>query len=221
MLKAKTFDFLKNIKNNNTTEWFKSNQAAYKDSRADFQAFTTEIITRLELLDDTIMRRGLLPNKCIKRINRDIRFSADKSPYKTNYFTNFNPNGYKSEHASYYLHLEPNNSFVGGGVYMPRTPTLNKFRKEIETNLEEWESLLGSTSFREAFPDSVQSPDTLKTVPKGFDKESPAIRYLRMKGFYTVHKLTDSEMVSENVITQIMDSYREVKPIIAFLNRNL
>lgn len=221
MLQEKTLAFLEKLKENNTTDWFKANQKEYKASRADFENFVSEIINELESIDAEIEKQDLQAKKCIKRINRDIRFSNDKSPYKTNYFANFNPGGKKSEHASYYLHLEPGNSFVGGGVYMPQTPTLNKFRKEIEYNLKDWESILNSTSFKQTFPKGIESPSELKTVPKGFDKESPAIEFLRMKGFYTMRKLTNKEITSENAVTEIINNYKEVKPIIEFLNRAL
>ncbi|WP_343913289.1 DUF2461 domain-containing protein [Aquimarina litoralis] len=221
MLQDKTLAFLRKLKKNNSTEWFKENQKDYKASRTDFENFVSEIINALESIDAEIEKQDLQAKKCIKRINRDIRFSNDKSPYKTNYFANFNPDGKKSEHASYYLHLEPGNSFVGGGVYMPQTPTLNKFRREIESNLKDWKSILNSTSFRKTFPNGIESPLELKTVPKGFDKESPALEYFRMKGFYTMRKLTDKEITSENTVTGIINNYREVKPIIEFLNRAL
>lgn len=221
MLQDKTLAFLTELKKNNTTEWFKDNQTDYKKSRADFENFVSDIISGLASIDGDIEKQDLQAKKCIKRINRDIRFSNDKSPYKTNYFANFNPNGRKSEHASYYLHLEPGNSFVGGGVYMPQTPTLNKFRREIEYNLEDWESILNSYSFKQTFTNGIESPSELKTVPKGFDKESPALEYLRMKGYYTMRKLTDKEITSENAVTGIINNYREVKPVIEFLNRAL
>ena len=221
MITNKTFAFLTKLKQNNTTEWFKNNQTDYKESRADFEKFVTQIIEGLALVDSDIEKQDFQAKKCIKRIHRDIRFSKDKSPYKTNYFANFNPNGQKSEHASYYLHLEPDHSFVGGGVYMPAAATLNKFRKEIEYNLKEWELIINKKSFIQMFPDGIQSPSELKTVPKGFDKESPAIKYLRMKGFYTMRKLTNVEITSKNTVSRIMNCYREVKPVITFLNEAL
>lgn len=221
MLQDKTLAFLKKLQKNNTTEWFKDNQTEYKNSRTDFENFVSEIINGLASMDKAIEKRDLQAKKCITRINRDIRFSNDKSPYKTNYFALFNPGGKKSEHASYYFQLEPNNSFVGGGVYMPQTPTLNKFRKEIESNLKEWEELLNSTSFRKTFPNGIESPSNLKTAPKGFDKNSNAIEYLRMKGFYMMRTMSDKELTSEDAVAKIIDCYNEVNPIIGFLNRAL
>lgn len=221
MVEDKTLDFLKKLKANNTTEWFKDHQEEYKSSKANFEEVVTEVIKGLSSFDKEIEKRDLQPKKCIKRINRDIRFSNDKSPYKTNFFAILNPHGYKSEHASYYLHVEPNNSFIGGGVYMPSTPILNKFRKEIEYELDEWKSLIQSPSFIKAFPNGIEAPSVLKTSPKGFDNDSPAIDYLRMKGFYTMRKLSDQEITSGTAISKILAYYQEVKPVISFLNQAL
>jgi len=219
MQQNKTLAFLGKLKENNTKEWFKDNQIDYKNSRADFENFVSNIIKGLASIDSKIEQQDLQPKKCIKRINRDIRFSNDKSPYKTNYFANFNPKGQKSEYASYYLHLEPNNSFAGGGVYMPQTTTLNKFRKEIESDLKKWESLINQKSFRETFPNGIESPSELKSAPKGFDKESPAIEYVRKKGFFTMRKLTNKEITSEDAASKIIKTFKEVKPVVEFLNR--
>jgi uncharacterized protein (TIGR02453 family) len=221
MVEDKTLDFLKKLKVNNTTDWFKDHQEEYKSSKANFEEVVTEVIKGLSSFDKEIEKRDLQPKKCIKRINRDIRFSNDKSPYKTNFFAILNPHGYKSEHASYYLHVEPNNSFIGGGVYMPSTPILNKFRKEIEYELDEWKALIHSPSFIKAFPNGIEAPSVLKTSPKGFDNDSPAIDYLRMKGFYTMRKLSDQEITSGTAISKILAYYQEVKPVINFLNQAL
>lgn len=219
MLEIKTLEFLENLKLNNSTEWFKDHQEEYRRAKANFEQVTTDIIKGLSSIDKEIEKQDLQPKKCIKRINRDIRFSNDKSPYKTNFFAVFNPGGYKSEHASYYLHIEPNNSFIGGGVYMPPTPILNKFREEIEYELEEWESIIQSRSFKTAFPNGIHAPSELKTTPKGFNAESPAISYLRMKGYYTMRKLTDKEVTSGVALENILGYYQEVKPLIRFLNQ--
>lgn len=131
----------------------------------------------------------------------------------------FNPGGYKSEAASYYLHLEPNNnSFVGGGVYMPPAEVLNKFRKEIESNLGECEEIVNESSFLKTFPKGVQSSSLLKTVPRGFAKDSEAIEYLRMKGYYTKRSLNNKELTSPDAVSTVLNAYKEVKPMVRFLN---
>ena len=218
MIQNTTFTFLDKLKENNSSEWFKSHDDAYREVRADVISFVSQIIQGLSIIDSSIQSQYLEPHKCIKRINRDIRFSLNKTPYKTHFFVLFNPRGNKSEAASYYLHIEPNNSFVGGGVYMPPTAELNKFRKEIEYNLAEWDEIINNSSFLKTFPEGVQTSSLLKTAPRGFDKQSEAIQYLRMKGFYTIHRMTNSELTSVNALSIVLDSFKEVQPMIRFLN---
>ena len=127
MIQNSTFTFLDKLSENNNSEWFKANEEEYREARINVISFVSEIILGLSMIDMEIQSQYLVPHTCIKRINRDIRFSLNKTPYKTHFFVLFNPGGYKSEAASYFLHIEPNRSFVGGGVYMPSTAVLNKY----------------------------------------------------------------------------------------------
>jgi len=213
-----TFVFLEKLRENNSSEWFKANDNEYREVRADIILFVSQLIQGLSMIDKGIQAQYLEPYKCIKRINRDIRFSLDKRPYKTNFFVLFNPGGYKSEAASYYMQIEPHNSFAGGGVYMPPTLALNKFRKEIDFNLAEWEEIINSPSFLDAYPNGVEASSFLKTAPRGFDKESEAIQYLRMKGFHTTHSLSNSELTSVDAVPLVLDSFKAVQPMVRFLN---
>ena len=218
MIKQSTFAFLEKLRENNTSEWFKANQEEYQEARADVISFVSEIILGLSIVDTGIQSQYLEPRKCIKRINRDIRFSLNKTPYKTHFFVLFNPGGYKSEGAGYYMFIEPNGSFVGGGVYMPPTAILNKFRKEIEYNLAEWESIVKAPSFLKMFPSGVEASSVLKTVPRGFDIQSEAIEYLRMKGYHTIRSLSNEELTSSDAVSLVLDSYKEVQTMFQFLN---
>ena len=218
MLQTSTFTFLENLKENNSSEWFKANDDAYRNAREDVISFVGKVIEGLSVIDESIRLQYLEPKKCIKRINRDVRFSANKQPYKSNFFVLFNPGGYKSEIASYYLQIESNQSFVGGGVYMPSTIELNKYRKEIEYDLKGWEDIIHAPSFKKMFPSGVQSSSVLKTVPRGFDKDSAAIKYLQMKGYWTDHPLTNKQLTSADAVSLVLDSFKEMKPMIHFLN---
>ena len=218
MIQNNTFTFLNKLRENNKSEWFKANEEAYREARADLLAFVSEIILGLSIIDTDIQSQYLVPHKCIKRINRDIRFSLNKTPYKSHFFVLFNPGGYKSEAASYYLHLEPNKSFVGGGVYMPPTDVLNTFRKEIEYNLAEWKDIVNAPTFLKMFPKGVEASSFLKTVPRGFDIESNAIEYLRMKGYHTIRNLSNEELTSPHAVSTVLSAYKEVQPMVQFLN---
>lgn len=218
MIQNSTFTFLEKLRENNSSEWFKANQEEYQEARADVISFVSEIILGLSMMDEGIQSQYLVPHKCIKRINRDIRFSLDKTPYKTHFFVLFNPGGYKSEGVGYYMFIEPNGSFVGGGVYMPPTAVLNKFRKEIEDNLAEWDELVNAPSFLKMFPKGVEASSLLKTVPRGFDIQSEAIEYLRMKGYHTIRNLSNEELTSPDAVSTVLNAYKEVQPMVQFLN---
>lgn len=218
MIQNSTFKFLEKLRENNNSEWFKANNEAYREARADVISFVSEIILGLSIIDKDIQSQYLVPHKCIKRINRDIRFSLDKTPYKSHFFVLFNPGGYKSEAASYYLQIEPGKSFVGGGVYMPPTAVLNQFRKEIEYNLAEWEEIVKAPTFLKLFPNGVEASSSLKTVPRGFDIQSEAIEYLRMKGFHTASSLSNKELTSPNAVATVLNAYKEMQPMVRFLN---
>ena len=218
MIQNSTLTFLDKLRENNNSEWFKANEEEYREARADVISFVSQIIQGLSIIDTSIQSQYLVPHKCIKRINRDIRFSLNKTPYKSHFFVTFNPGGSKSEGPGYYMSIEPKSSFVGGGVYMPRTAVLNKFRKEIEYNLAEWEEIINAPSFLKLFPNGVEASSLLKTSPRGFNKDSKAIEYLRMKGYHTALRLSNSELTSPNAVSTVLNAYKEVHPMIRFLN---
>ena len=222
MINKSTLTFLEELKLNNNKPWFDEHRQDYEKAKANFIEFTNAVIKGIEKLDDNIAKANLDAKKCISRINRDVRFSKNKEPYKTNFFALINQGGKKANTAAYYLELEPeNNSFVGGGVYMPMPPDLQKFRQEIDYGFEEWKGIVESKSFKKIFPDGVQSPETLVRTPKGYDEENPAIGYLKMKGYYTFTKITDADLISKEGIIKILNSCKITKPMIDFLNRAL
>ena len=221
MIQLATLKFLADLKKNNNKEWFDANKKNYENAKNDFLEFAQTIIAGVSSFDDNIAKANLDPKKCITRLNRDVRFSADKSPYKTNFFLILNQGGKNSNNACYYLQLQPDSSFAGGGVYMPMPPDLQKFRQEIDYNFIEWKKIVESKSFKKVFNDGVQAPETLSRPPKGFDANSEALEYLKMKGYFTTTKITDTEIKSKNVIKTILDSFETAKPLIDFLNKAL
>jgi uncharacterized protein (TIGR02453 family) len=221
MIQAATLKFLKDLKKNNVKEWFDDNRKAYENAKDDFIEFTQQLINGVSKFDNAILQAQLDPKKCITRLNRDVRFSKDKSPYKTNFFAMINQGGKKSNLACYYLQLQPGNSFTGGGVYMPMPPELQKFRQEIDYNFKEWINIVESKSFKKVFTKGIQSPETLSRPPKGFEETNPAIEYLKMKGFFTTNQLTDEILQSKTCIKTILQNFETAKPAIDFLNRAL
>ncbi|NIJ54729.1 DUF2461 domain-containing protein [Dyadobacter arcticus] len=218
MIQAATLKFLEDLKKNNVKEWFDDNRKAYELARANFLDFSQKLIDGISAFDQDIAVANLVAKNCMSRINRDIRFSKDKSPYKTNFFLIVNAGGKKGNHAGYYFQLEPGASFVGGGAYMPMPEDLQKFRQEIEYNFTEWQKLVSAGPFLKTYANGIQSPETLSRAPKGFEENSPAIEYLKMKGYYAVTNLSDQALVSEKSLADITSSLETVQPLVAFLN---
>jgi uncharacterized protein (TIGR02453 family) len=132
MINKSTLKFLKDLKLNNSKEWLNDNKKSYENAKNDILTLTSELISSVSNIDKKISNAYLDPKKCITRLNRDLRFAKDKTPYKTDYYIVLNKNGKNSASAFYYLHIEPNNCFVGGGVYNPQPDQLKKIRQEID-----------------------------------------------------------------------------------------
>ncbi len=130
-----------------------------------------------------------------------------------------NESGKKGNKAGYYLEINPQKCFIGGGVYMPMPEDLAKFRQEIDYNFEEWKAIVEDKNFLKTYPEGVQAPEKLSRPPKGFEADNPAIDFLKMKGFYTWKPIADDTIMSEKGLSEIMDGFRESRKVNLFLNR--
>src|SRR5690349_1421137 len=151
MLEPQTLKFLSQLRKNNNKPWFDAHRAQYEAARIDFSNFIQLVIDALQISDTTIT--GLTARDCLFRINRDIRFSKDKTPYKANFGASIKRGGRKSPFAGYYFHLEPGQSFIGGGLWMPDAPVLKGMRQEIDYNWDEFQSLLREKNFKKTYGD--------------------------------------------------------------------
>lgn len=220
MLQAATITFLKDLKKNNNKPWFEKNKTVYLDAKEDMDAFVEQVIDGLGKIDPDIAT--LLPKDCTFRIYRDVRFSKDKTPYKTNMGASFNRGGKKVPTAGYYFHCEPGGqSMAGGGLWMPMPPHLAKVRQEIDYNFDEWKKIIGDKRFKKMFPDSVEGIEVLSRPPKGYDEENPAIGYLKMKCFIVQRKLSDAELQSKSLLKDVLNTFATMKEFIDFLNRSM
>lgn len=218
MITRSALDFLVELKANNNREWFEANRASYQQASADFFDTVAQFIQSLASFDSDIAEVMPDPKSCIMRIYRDVRFSKDKTPYKTGLFAYVSKGGRKGPLAGYYLHLEPGNSFGGGGLYMPEALVLARTREAIETCFDEWNAIVTAPELLAAFPDGVLPSGALKRAPKGYDETSPAIEWLRYKGYVTQRFFSDGEVVDEQFIEQLGDCCHAVMPMVAFLN---
>ncbi len=209
--------FLEELSQNNNREWFQKNKKRYDESREKVLFLTEVLINELRKIDDEIP--ALEPKDCMFRIFRDVRFSNDKSPYKTNFGSFIAKGGRKSIHAGYYFHIEPNESFVGGGIYMPAAEPLKAIRDYIAENGEEFMGIINHPGFRKYFPEMMD--DKLKTSPKGFSPEHEYIDLLRYKSFAFACKFSREQILAENFIEQLVNTFKTLYPVNRFLNQAL
>ena len=203
-IENKTFAFLEALKNHNDRIWFKENKPTYDDCLDNAKSVFTEIFKNLE-------RHDQLEGQKIYRIYRDIRFSKDKTPYNPRFATDFRRLG-NQRSCDYFLQVEPNNSFLIGGLWLPEKDRLLRIRKEIEIDDSEFRALLTDKNYRHYFGDKFEGEE-LKTSPKGFDKNHPAIDLLRKKSFLAIRKFTNEEVLSENFIDEVDQTFIALRPM--------
>jgi uncharacterized protein (TIGR02453 family) len=207
--------FLKDIKKNNDRAWFEKNKSRYLEAKQSFEDFVAALLAEFSKFDTSV--GGLDPKKLPFRIYRDVRFSKDKSPYKTNMGAGFSPNGKLVQEPGYYVHIEPGNkSFVAGGIYMPDATNLAKIRQEIDYNSDKLKKIMSVTSFKNSF-DGFDEFDKLKTMPKGYPKDHPQIELLKLKSFIVSHSFTDKEVMDVKFVKNVATYAKAIKPLNDFI----
>ena len=220
MLEPQTLRFLTELKENNHKPWFDAHRAAYEAARIDFSNFIQLVIEAVQKSDTTIT--GLTSRDCLFRINRDIRFSKDKTPYKVAFGASIKRGGRKSPFAGYYFHLEPGQSFVGGGLWMPEAVVLKNMRQEIDYNWEEFQGILSQKEFKNQYGDVYKGGDvSLTTMPKGYEKDNPAAGYLKLKSFIAETKLADEELTKGSLHKKTVAAFETIQPLLHFINRTI
>lgn len=218
MLQTSTIHFLKNLKKNNTKEWFDVNRKIYENAKQDFLALTTEVLQGITAKDESLAL--IDPKKCVFRINRDVRFSKDKSPYKTNMGMNIAKGGKNGMSAGYYFHLEPGACFIGGGLYMAMPDEVKKLRQEIDYNWTVFNKIITNKKFIATFSSLNKSPEfTLVRPPKGYDETNPAIEYIKLKSWIAGANLSDEDLNDKDLAKKIITTFETLKPLIDFINR--
>ena len=215
MLQSSTLKFLKDLKKNNNRPWFEEHRKQYEQAKEDFLLLTEKIIGGIAVFDPPIAH--LKAKECTFRINRDVRFSKDKSPYKNNIAGYFNRKGKKGNGAGYYLHIEPGQSFAAGGLWMPEPADLAKIRQEIDYSFDDWKKITGNASFKKILSEGIKG-ESLVRPPKGYEETNPAIEYLKMKSFIVSKPFTDTEIHSKTFIKDVAIVFKTMKPVIDFLN---
>ena len=220
MLQSSTVKFLKDLSKNNNKLWFDVHRKQYENAKTDFADFIQTVIDKHGRKDNGIAH--LKAKDCMFRINRDVRFSKDKSPYKNNMGAYINQGGKKSVFGGYYFHCQPGQSFVGGGLWMPMPPELSKVRQEIDYNFDAFKKIIGSRKFKVVYGDlSREAEYTLSRVPKGYEADNPAADYLKMKSFVAMTPLKDAELISKDLAKKVLDSFETLQPLLKFINRGI
>lgn len=210
-------EFLKALAANNNRDWFHQNKKWYNENKEKVQFLTDVLINEIGKFDPEV--RGLRPQDCMFRIFRDVRFSKDKRPYKTNFGSFICKGGRKSMNPGYYFHLEPEGCFLAGGIYMPPSDVLRTIRTYLADHAEEFLEITKDPNFKKEFP--AMYDDQLKTAPKGFPKDHPYIEILRYKSFIFSKNLNDKEVKSESYVETMVDAFRKLYPLNAYLYRAL
>ncbi|MEI6123510.1 MAG: DUF2461 domain-containing protein [Bacteroidota bacterium] len=208
-------NFLTELSVNNNREWFANNKKKYDRAKADFVKITEGMIKEIGTFDAEMLK--LKPQDCIFRIFRDVRFSKDKSPYKTNFGASFNKSGRKVHNAGYYLHLQPGSSFLGGGIYMPEPETLKKIRQEIYYNFDEFEAIINDKEFVKYY--TTVDGSKLILPPKGYEKDFRGIEYLKYKDYIAMHQFDPLKLTEEKLFEFSIKAYKAMKKFNDFLNR--
>ena len=214
MIQADTLSFLKELKKNNHKEWFDENRDRYQVARKNFIQTIDRIIEGISEFDPSL--DALEAKQTLFRINRDIRFSKNKNPYKENMGAFMARGGRKSTYPGYYFHLEPGNIFIGGGCYRPAAPELARIRSHIDLEAAKLREITSDKKFISLF-EHVKG-DELKTAPKGYPKDHPDIDLLRKKSFFVMANLSDVDVLQDTFIEKALDIYEMVYPLNAFLN---
>jgi uncharacterized protein (TIGR02453 family) len=207
-------NFLRGLKKNNNKAWFEAHRPAYEDAKSRFEAFVDELIAGLDKVEEL---RGVTAKDSVMRIFRDVRFSKDKSPYRTSMAAAIGPGGKKSSLLKYYIHLEPDNaSMVAGGMHMPESGQLTRFRDTIGRDATRFKRIVNAPEFKRYF--GTLEGEKLKTAPQGFARDHPEIELLRLKEVVAIHHLSDKDVLAPKFPEQAVQAFTAMKPFLDYLN---
>ena len=218
MISKDSLKFLDDLKKNNSRDWFLANKTRYESYKKEYYKLVQDFLDEMKPKDHTIDH--LEVKNCVFRVNRDIRFAKDKSPYKT-HMGIWKSSGSKNTNlAGYYIHIENGASFIAGGVYSPENGDLKKIRKEIAFFHDELEDVVNDKNFKSVFG-ALDRDNALKTSPKDFEKDHPAIEFLKLKSFTASAKIDDKLLLDKDFVKKTASKLIGLKPLNEFLNRAL
>ncbi len=216
MLDKSMLNFFSKLEENNHREWFQENKKQYDKIVENAQVLVGEWKDALGKQDALIAEND--PKKAIFRIYKDVRFSKDKTPYKTHIGMAIGRGGRTAKWAGWYLHFEPGKSFMAAGKWAPEADELKAIRQEIDYNLDEFLSIINEKNLKNTFGE-LDREYALKKAPKDYEADHPAIEILKLKSFTFSKSYTDEEVLSKDFVQQVIKDSELLFPFINFLNR--
>jgi uncharacterized protein (TIGR02453 family) len=205
---------MEQLAKNNNKPWFDKHKDEYAAVKEDYESLVATVLDGLAANDPAF--KDQKAKDCIMRIYRDVRFSKDKTPYKTNLGAGFSREGRKMMSAGYYLHIEPGKSFIGGGMWQPEGPMLKAIRQEIDYGYSDFSAIVNDKQFKKLFKQI--DGDKLVKTPQGYTEDNPAIEYLKLKSFTVGTPIADADLTKKGLTKKITDAFITMKPFIDFLN---
>ncbi len=210
-----TLNFLNELTTNNNRDWFNEQKKNYLFAHENLIEFAQELLLEMKKHDNIETESG---KKSLFRIYKDVRFSADKSPYKTHMSGSFK-RATKLLRGGYYFHIQPGESFIGGGFWGPTSEDLKRLRQEIGENPEELRQIISEKSFLNNF--ETLKGEKVKTAPKGFQKDHPAIDLIRHKQFLLIKSFTDEEVLNSDFLSKVNHGFKSMRPFLNYMSEIL
>ncbi|AHM60852.1 hypothetical protein D770_12990 [Flammeovirgaceae bacterium 311] len=208
-------DFLARLAENNNKEWMDAHRSDYQEARKHFKALLALVLDGLKERDESLL--NVRPEDCMFRINRDVRFSPDKTPYKTWMSAAIAEGGRHAPWAHYYFHLQPGNeSLVAGGMYLPPPDQLRKIRQEVDYNAAELKKIVDKPDFQKIFG-PIQG-EKLQRPPKGYPADHPNLELLKLKSFLAMRTYKDEEVRSPYYPETLLEAFTTAQPFVEYLN---
>ncbi len=212
LIPSSAFTFLRKLAKNNNRDWFKDNKPSYQAAYGQLNLFKDALVREMEKYDE-------IESAKLFRIYRDVRFSKDKSPYK-NHFSGYMKRATAQRRGGYYFHIEPGGkSIIGGGFFSPSPADLKHIRQQIAANDKPLRKILKSASFKKYF--GTLQGEQVKTAPKGFSKDHPAIDLIRHKQFYVVRRFKDKEVTADDFLKETVKTCKAFRPFFDYMTEIL
>lgn len=214
-IKKESFDFLKTLAKHNDRDWFNKNKALYTAAHENLIDFASAVLAEMNKHDNIETASG---KDSLFRIYRDVRFSKEKTPYNTHWNGGFK-RATKKLRGGYYFHIQPGDSFVGGGFWGPNPQDLARVRQDIDLNYKDWNKMLSNKTLVSTFGSLMG--DKVGSAPRGYGKDHPAIDLLRYKQFLLRHDFTDAEVLSSDFAKTVSDTFKKMRPFLDFMSEIL